>query len=712
MTDMVGGPEVRPVSPSESGDEEKKKESLRFRPVERPPDPNIPFQAPDVPPHFVTRSELLEIKETLLGGAGTRLAPLTIHGPAGVGKTALAAALTHDADILEAYPDGVLWASLGPDVDVQHAQAAWGRALGVDLSTIPDTSGRAAALRNLLHTKRCLLVIDSAETVQQVKALNVGSPPCARLITTRRAERVTYMLKSRRYPLDKMSEDEALDLLTTWAGILPETYLPTVREIARRLSYLPLSLAVVGAQARMGIAWLRLLEILHEEQGPISALDADDQKVRDPALGLVLNLALSRLGDAQMRRTGLLGALAAGAGAPFDADAVGACWQVTPEEAARALDSLVEAVLVQRVRNGYALHSSIHSHLRSAASQADLETAERRLGEHYLALLERPDSDEAINAQIVQIMAAYQATDRHDPQPATLFADGLMTYFERNGLWSNLIVLATQIVEAAHRDDDLLREHTYLADLGYAHTVLGQWESARLYFERGLEVSQRLGDPASEATALSNIGATYERQGEYQQALDFYQRSLAIRERLGVKADMADSLNNVAGVYYWLEQYEQALSAFQRVLAMQEDLGDRRLQAQTLLNIGATYESQGDDDAALNAYQRSLAIYTNLGDRAGQAQTLNNLGIVHYNQGDVTRALDHYQHSLTIKEELGDRAGQASTLNNIGYVHEQTGDFRLALEYYRRSLRLLEDMEDPRADIVRDNIETLHKRME
>ncbi|MGW8282604.1 MAG: GTP-binding protein, partial [Gemmatimonadota bacterium] len=54
-------------------------------------------------------------------------------------------------DLMGIDPDGVLWTSLGDEGDIQHAQATWADALGIDLSHLPDTSARAAALRTMLR---------------------------------------------------------------------------------------------------------------------------------------------------------------------------------------------------------------------------------------------------------------------------------------------------------------------------------------------------------------------------------------------------------------------------------------------------------------------------------------------------------------------------------------------------------------------------------
>jgi tetratricopeptide (TPR) repeat protein len=678
---------------------------MRFRPVAAPSDKGVPYQAPPLPEHFVSRADLFELKDELIDKQGISLAPLTLFGQSGAGKTALAIALAHDADILEAFSDGVLWVSLGPTTDPAQAQAVWGEALGDDLHAYPDLESRAARLRSLLHEKRCLLVIDDAWTVDQVKALNVGGVNSARLITTSRADEITYSLKTRRQRVDKLTEEEALAMLTEWAGMIAPTYLTYVKEVAKRLSYLPLPLSLAGAQARRGLAWLRLLELLQEEQGPIALVEVDDKNVRRASLSQVCNLSLSRFGGDKQRQIGLLGALASGTGAPFDAMVAGVLWHSEPEKAEETLQAMVEAALLSRVPGGYALHPALHKHLRKLAGDKDIAVAEERITRYFLDLVERPDMAAHVAPGLGQIHAVFHRVSRSDPRLTTLFADALMGYFERRGLWANIVPLAKAGADAAKDDGDLIRENTYINDMGYALHVVGRYEEALTAFERGLDVSRRLGDPASEASALNNIGAIYERMGKYDKALKFYDDSLTIREKMGYKDEIVDALNNVAGVYYWQEAFDDALTTFQRCLAMYEDLGDRRGQAQTLNNVGAIYEKQGNDDEALSAYQRALAIYSNEADKAGQALALNNLGIIYYHKGDHTRALEHYERSLAFKQELGDREGQASTLNNIGFIHEQRKDPRQALTYYERSLNLLEALESPRADVVRENIE-------
>lgn len=687
-------------------------EPVDFRFVAHPNQADSVYLAPEMPPYFVPRAEFHVLKRQLIENSGGLPYPLALHGPAGSGKTALITALAHDADVLEAFPNGVLWISLAEGDDPQRAQRLWGEALGNNLAHLADSSARANTLRKLIGDGRYLLVLDNVTDVEQVRALNVAGPRCIRVISTDDPEHLTS-LKARRYSINKMREDEALAMLQEWAGILPDIYLPTVREIVLRLAAQPLTLALVGGQARQGITWLRLLEVLREDQGSIASLKIDDPQVRASSLGLIANVVLSRFGGVQLKRAALLAAFEAGTGAPFSADAAAAAWELRPDEARRMLDLLVEGAVLHRTPGGYyGLHTALRSHLHKLASGADLQAAQKRVRAYYLDLIEsRAAEAGTVDAQIAQIMGAYHGAAAQDRGSARIFADALMNYFERRGLWAHFVTLAAESVAVARQDADSGREFLYLSDLGYAHSVLGNLPEARAAYEDCLRIARDLGDPAGESSALNNLGAIAEKEHIYAEAERHYRASLAIREQLGMRAEIAETLSNLAGVLYWDNRHDEALASFQRVLDMFDLLEDRPGQAQTWLNIGAVFESIGGEVDALGAYQRSLAIWSNLGDQAGEAQALNNIGIIYLNRGDSDRALDHFRRSLNIKEALFDDPGVASTVNNIAQLYERTGSPVLALEHYERSYKLLHALDDPRADLVLENIQALQAQL-
>src|SRR5574340_248926 len=114
---MTENPGSRPTGTLVEAGSMPSRDEIAIKYVKSPANASAIYQAPELPPHFVPRAELLAIKRLLLARPTSSLAPLTLHGPAGSGKTALATALAHDAEVLETFTDRVLWVSLGEGAD-------------------------------------------------------------------------------------------------------------------------------------------------------------------------------------------------------------------------------------------------------------------------------------------------------------------------------------------------------------------------------------------------------------------------------------------------------------------------------------------------------------------------------------------------------------------------------------------------------------------
>lgn len=142
--------------------------------------------APPLPTMIVGRADdLRELKARLGIGMARAAMPVqvltAVRGWPGVGKTTIAAAIAHDPEVLSAFPDGILWTSLGQAPNLLSELAAWGRALGADdllRSTVEDALARLTAL---LRNKRVLLIVDDVwepEHRSPSKLVDVGAPCC------------------------------------------------------------------------------------------------------------------------------------------------------------------------------------------------------------------------------------------------------------------------------------------------------------------------------------------------------------------------------------------------------------------------------------------------------------------------------------------------------------------------------------------------------
>ena len=272
-----------------------------------PPEPIYRCMAPG-PVGFIRRGELERLIEALrLGAAGE--APIALVGSEGFGKTALAQAACWDPRVRSAFPDGVLWASLGEGLDSSGRLARlrevirwWSRS---EPPAFASESAAGAHLSLILAGRRVLLVVDGAASAADLRSFEALPAGVTLLATTRNGEALPADAKP--LAIGPMATPEAVELLR---ASLPRAFDGTFQALARRLGNWPLLLAIVNRQIR---EWhvkdrsslesalrevVRALDIVGFDAG----FDREDPQARRSAVWRAVAIALRSLGGSDRDR--------------------------------------------------------------------------------------------------------------------------------------------------------------------------------------------------------------------------------------------------------------------------------------------------------------------------------------------------------------------------------------------------------------------------
>lgn len=283
----------------------------------------------------------IELVRDLLD-AGHRLVTLT--GPGGVGKTALATAVTAHVDRAR-FPDGVWRCDLAVVADSDQVLGSVAARLGLrpDGGAL-DTAALAAALR----LRRGLLVLDNAEhvvdSIAPLAAALERLPTIAVLVTSREALGLPFETVHRVRPLGPA---EAVALFRRRAGALGvgvDHDPGAVRALCDRLDRLPLAIELAAAHA----AAMAPAE-LSTRLGSLRADRAGDARHR--SLDALVDWSYATLGA---RDRTVFQRLAVFAGS-FDlaaAEAVCGAAGLEPDDVGRAVLSLVSKSMVVAVEPG------------------------------------------------------------------------------------------------------------------------------------------------------------------------------------------------------------------------------------------------------------------------------------------------------------------------------------------------------------------------
>ncbi len=221
--------------------------------------PPVPRQLPPTIRDFTGREEHLATLDALLPpgdgrSAGQAVVIAALVGSAGTGKSTLAVRWAHR--VQHRFPDGTLHVDLrgyGPGRPASPDEALDDLlvTLGVPAGAVPaGTGARSGLLRTMLAGRRVLIVLDNADSADQVRPLLPGTPGSMVLVTSR--DSLTGLVvtdAAHRLTLDVFSPDEALRLVTDIIGPGRAAAEPAaLRELIRQCARLPLALRIAAGR--------------------------------------------------------------------------------------------------------------------------------------------------------------------------------------------------------------------------------------------------------------------------------------------------------------------------------------------------------------------------------------------------------------------------------------------------------------------------------
>ena len=231
--------------------------------------------APALPETFVNRPEILRaLRNTLFTeGANRSIALTAMQGMGGIGKTLLARALCHDEVVQQAFPDGIFWFDIGKESQLSFSERIKGvPGLHKLLGEFDGETACRSLYNDVLRDKAALIVLDDVWCASDVQPF-VAESPRSRLLITTRDTSIKSWVGAREFIANLLTEAESRQVLANWCGRTVAELPPQANEVIHECGYLPLALAMIGAQLRgkREIFWNSVLENLR---------NADLQKIK------------------------------------------------------------------------------------------------------------------------------------------------------------------------------------------------------------------------------------------------------------------------------------------------------------------------------------------------------------------------------------------------------------------------------------------------
>ncbi|CAM9754953.1 unnamed protein product, partial [Pylaiella littoralis] len=701
----------------------------------------VPATTLALPRSYVERPSVQEVADGLTNPEQA-LAPYTVVGMGGGGKTVLASAVVHEQSVRKHFLGGIFWMRVGRGA--KHSLLPLLQGLAREMGAAPTDAphGVPHVLVSLQQVKQHLTAVASTGTSPRLVVLDdvwerevvdaLLSLGLKVLVTTR--DRSVVGVPGGRLELGDMTEEEALELLlkTSMTEVQPEDDVRTqMTKVVARCGRLPLVLAIAGSMRVVkgkGLtagAWEELIKLFENMARMMRARGEQSSSIK-----LVLETSFDALAEKRQEECLKMAVLAAGAVAPVEM--LLNLWEIQDEEGTRDVaEGLVSKCLVQDVGlGGYRVHDLVLEFLKDNI-KADAEMVKKATAQQaqYLRRLDvlksYGDPEHGAGSQGLFLFGAlWRSVEELSRDPelevasyrASLgelesckrTADAASSYssvgflFQIQGKYAEaqrLFERALAINEVALGVDhpSTITSRAWMADL---YQKQGLLDKASPLLEEIVSARERVEghDHPNVASALNNRAGLLESQGKYAEADPLYLRAIEIGEKtLGPDhPDLATRLNNRAGLLKSEGNFLQAEPLFKRTQEIfEKSLGQDHPNVATVLNNRAQLlESQGKYDQADPLFSRAIKIWeVALGPDHPQVATgLNNRAGLLESQGKYAEAEPLYERSQAIRETvLGlDHPDVAQSLNNRAGLLKKQGKYAEAEPLYERSQAIRE----------------------
>ncbi|SNX88418.1 tetratricopeptide repeat protein [Streptomyces sp. TLI_55] len=675
----------------EVDEEQRRRLVAAARPGSRP----IPRQLPPDLAVFRGREGVLaELRalEDRAAARGGHVVISSIGGMAGVGKTALAVHWAHQMS--ERFPDGQLYVNLrgfddaGKPLDPGDALGVFLRGLGVPSTDIPSaTEERGALFRRRAASLRLVVVLDNARDAEQVRPLLPGAPGCLTIVTSRdQLLGLAAAQGATPVSLDVWTPPEALAALAARIGAERCAAEPeAAAELVRLCGYLPLAVAVVGAQ--LGAEPDLLLRVavaeLREARPRLDALSAGDRSVDVRA---VFSRSYRALAPDTAR---FFRYLALHPGSAASAQAAASLAGLPMAQARGHLRELASASLLSRDSEGrYILHDLVRAYGAELAERHD----DDRLGALDRLLSYLHHNAKSANAYVMQ---QFRSGLSDDPAAGAVHVpidnrtDALDWYRQEE----HTAAAALRAV-----DDPRLQRRRIAVALEWVayNEATGRWPEEIAATRIALDAALELDDPVAVERSSHNLIRALIETGRGDETGGLIETRLAYLPRLPTE-HRTGAERRASWVCSKLGRFDEALSHARTALTITRTLDRPDELVRSLLELAFKVSDLGEHREAVALCEEALPVARVTGERRFEAMAWGTLGVARLGLGELDAAVDNLEKALHMFEETLDVYNRAETLDNLATVHQRRGAIEEARTCWLEAAELFTSLRVARA---------------
>ena len=671
----------------------------------------IPNNLPVRSNSFIGRTpELLEIANFLIEPLCYLL---TVHGPAGIGKSRLAIQAARHQLNERNFREGIFFVDLDILTSPEQIPSRIADVLGLSLQGQIDFLTQIA---DQIGQKNILLILDNYEHLIEDVTLPVqilhNCPNLKVLITSRERlnveEEYVLTLKGLELPTEDCDFEEvqlfeSVKLFVQRAKktrldfqLTPET-LPHALKICKMVSAYPLGIELAAVWIRM----MPLIEIAKEIKKNLDFLVASSRSIKErhQSIRATFEHSWNLLSPKEKEVLRKLSVFKGG----FTIKAA----QTVANATLAILASLVDKSLIRTVIDGrYDRHLLIYQYTREKLADIPkelLQTQESHC-QYFFDLLQQQCQDfwsgkgrEALKIVDLELENIYQAWNwalESKEFSRLIKARDFVVYFHRKAKFHDGQKLFSQTISSLEQSNQTNNEvlGEMLVSLAWLKNQLGNYDKAIDLANRSLETIKSI-DKAENTLyikmkAFNTLAISLRNMGSFIEAKAFEEQALNTAREKQDLARIALYLANLALIEEGLGDYQTAESYYLEAQELNQATGDVYNFVFGLNNIGELYLTMDKIPKALQCLEKSLALAKEHNLKGLIPMILDTLNRVYYNLGQYQQAYQCLKESLEYLRNTYNPSIKAAILTSLGRIAAALNKDKKAQEHLSESLEL------------------------
>ncbi len=212
------------------------------------------------------------------------------------------------------------------------------------------------------------------------------------------------------------------------------------------------------------------------------------------------------------------------------------------------------------------------------------------------------------------------------------------------------------------------------------------------------------------AKALMNLAARMLHEKRFEAALSVYDNAYKAFATLNNKSYVAMTLYRIGEVYQGMQAYAQAIEKSEAALHIQRHIDDKIGQANTLCQLANLYLIQEDHNRALTLSQTAENLARKLNNDQALARALHLQGLIFTNTQRSIEAIDRFMKSIEVASRLGNENRTADSMLELGKLLLSLGQLDQATSALKEALKIHKRLRNPKMGIALEMLGNVNEK--